>query len=70
MESSDLSPDLTVEDVLQKWPETAVVFQKYADACVGCTLAAFCTIEEVANEYDVDLETLLQAIKVRIDKEN
>ncbi len=58
--------DMVVADVLEKWPETVPVFQELKMACVGCAMAPFDTLDDVATIYKVDLsqfmETLNQAI--------
>ncbi len=69
MESVELTSDLTVEEVLERWPETAVIFRKYADACVGCNLAAFCTVEDAAREYDADLNCMMVDLQTSITSE-
>ncbi|MFQ5421473.1 MAG: hypothetical protein ACE5FD_14845 [Anaerolineae bacterium] len=61
-----MSSNLTVEEVLELWPETAVVFRKYTDACVGCTLAGFCTLEDAAREYDANLNQMLADLSAAI----
>jgi len=66
MESVELTSDLTVEEVLERWPETAVIFRKYADACVGCNLAAFCTLAEAAREYEADLSRMLADLQANV----
>ncbi|MFC5353735.1 DUF1858 domain-containing protein [Azospirillum himalayense] len=52
--SSDL-----VEDVLERWPPTLSVFLKHRMACPGCPMARFQTIAEVADDYGLDTEALL-----------
>ncbi len=66
MKGSQLKLEMTVEEVLETWPETAVVFQDYATACIGCDLGAFCTLNEAANEYQIDPLVLLQDLQIYI----
>ena len=49
-----LTTDMTVADVLERWPEAVVVFQKLRTACVGCAMASFDTLEDVADIYHFD----------------
>jgi hybrid cluster-associated redox disulfide protein len=51
--------EMTVEDVLARWPETAVVFNEYNMACIGCAIAPFCTIGAAADYYGIAPEELL-----------
>ncbi|HSM55906.1 MAG TPA: hypothetical protein VK879_07100 [Candidatus Sulfomarinibacteraceae bacterium] len=62
---NELTPtaEMTVSEVLEAWPETALVFNGYRTACVGCAMAAFDTIDDVARIYHLDLEDFLQALQ-------
>jgi hybrid cluster-associated redox disulfide protein len=59
--------DMLVADVLARWPQTAPVFLRRRLACVGCSLARFEQIADVAAAYSLDLahfcEDLRQAIE-------
>lgn len=55
--------EMTVSEVLERWPDTALVFNRYRTACVGCAMAAFDTIDDVARIYHLDLEQFLQALQ-------
>jgi hybrid cluster-associated redox disulfide protein len=57
--------EMMIEDVLTKWPETAVVFQKHSMACVGCAVANFYSIADAANVYGVpDAQFLAELMAV------
>lgn len=66
METTELNRNLTVATVLERWPETVVVFQELKTACVGCAMAPFDTLEDVARIYDMDLSRLLDALQREI----
>lgn len=59
--------ELTLEELFQRWPETAVVFQRHQMACVGCVVAPFYTVADAARVYGLDpnefLQELLHAIQ-------
>ncbi len=55
--------NMTVERLLQLWPQTARVFIDKRMACVGCPVAGFETIEEVAAIYEQDPESFVQTLK-------
>jgi hybrid cluster-associated redox disulfide protein len=59
MSVAGLESSMTVEEVLTRWPQTAPVFNHYKSACVGCALSPFCTLEDVAGTYHLDLAGLL-----------
>lgn len=54
--------NMTVAEVLEKWPETFTVFQEFKTACVGCVMAPFDTIDDVARIYEMDLSVLIEAL--------
>ncbi len=51
--------DLTVDEVMRRWPQTMPVFVKLKLNCVGCDMAPFETIADVANTYGLGLDMLL-----------
>ena len=54
-----LTHDLTISEILQRWPQTADVFLRHRMACVGCAIAPFETLAEVSKIYQVNLEKFL-----------
>ena len=52
-----------VQDILARWPWTAQAFVDLRTACVGCQMARFCTLDDVAGHYRLDKERLLQALQ-------
>lgn len=59
----------SVQEVLNEWPQSADVFTEFKTACIGCYLARFCTLKEVAATYDLQAQTflrkLMEAIQIR-----
>ena len=55
--------DMTVAEVLERWPETVSVFQDLKTACVGCAMAPFDTMADVAQNYDMELAELMTALE-------
>ena len=73
MESVDrvqLQPSLSVQQVLCQWPHSAAVFVAFKTGCVGCALARFCTLSEVAAVYDLQTEALLKRLAESIPNPN
>jgi hybrid cluster-associated redox disulfide protein len=58
-----LTRDLTVSEILRRWPQTANVFLRHRMACVGCAIAPFETVSEVSEIYQVNLEKFLQELQ-------
>jgi len=68
MKQPQLEANLTVAEVLARWPQTIPVFMRHRMACVGCAMAPFETLAEVAAIYDLDLKTLLSELEQVIER--
>ena len=53
MDTKNFQAQLTVEEVLKKWPQTYVVFRKRHTDCIGCLLQRFCSLQDVAETYQI-----------------
>jgi len=63
MEPQQISQNWTVSDVLQKYPETRRLFLQKRTLCVGCYMARFCNLKDVAQVYGLETETLVNEIQ-------
>ena len=63
MDAKMIDPQWTVDRVLQEWPDAFSVFMKHRTKCVGCFMQQFCTLQEVAETYQLSLEQLIDEIK-------
>lgn len=55
-----IPPDMTAEDIQRRWPCTIPVFLRWKVACVGCPMAAFDTLADVARTYGLPYDHLLR----------
>jgi hybrid cluster-associated redox disulfide protein len=53
---------LTVAELLEAHPGAAAAFGLRGMACVGCPMARFETLAEVAEAYAVELDALLEEV--------
>jgi hybrid cluster-associated redox disulfide protein len=53
---------ITVSDLLDAHPAAGPAFTAHGMACVGCPMARFETLEEVAAAYAIDLGSFLRQI--------
>jgi len=56
----NLSPEITVKELLDRYPPLLQEFMDLNLLCVGCPAEAFHTMADVAREYHLDLNQLLQ----------
>ena len=54
--------DMTVAQILELWPKTVSVFQDLKTACVGCVMAPFDSMVDVASNYEFDISYLMEAL--------
>jgi hybrid cluster-associated redox disulfide protein len=62
-----LITEMSVQAILERWPQTAVIFNRYASACIGCAIAPFCTLSDVAKIYNLSLEAFTADLKKVIE---
>ena len=55
-----ITKEMTITEVLEKYPKTIAVFMNYGLHCAGCPMAQSETIEELAEANQMDLKKLLE----------
>jgi hybrid cluster-associated redox disulfide protein len=70
MDARAIDLQLTVEKVLQAWPQAFSIFMKHKTKCPGCFMQSFCTLKDVAEIYQLSPEELIDEIKNLSDKGN
>jgi len=65
-----ISTNLTVDEVLQRWPKTFSVFIRNKTKCPGCFLQHFCTLKDVAETYQISSEGLINEIAGAVHSES
>jgi len=68
VDTQKITKDMTIGDVIEKYPETALVFSKFNIGCVGCFAASFETIEDIARVHGTDIEKLVKELNEVIKK--
>jgi hybrid cluster-associated redox disulfide protein len=58
----DISPETLVSDLLARWPESISVFFQLHTSCVGCYMAGFDTLADVARNYHLSVDELISKI--------
>ncbi len=58
--------EMTIEMLLNRWPETAVIFRRHKMVCIGCQVSAFCTIQEAAAIHSLPVDQLLDELNQAI----
>lgn len=50
------NPDLPLDELMTRWPETISVFLHYRLLCVGCPVAPFHTVIDACREHRIEEE--------------
>lgn len=54
-----ISKEMTISDILRRYPQTLPVFERYGLDCYDCQIAEFEELEHGATVHKVNLEALL-----------
>ncbi len=66
MEHPTLSSRTLVADLLASTPLAASLFVELRVNCVGCSMNKFCTLKELCEQYQLELENVINMIQERI----
>ncbi|MCE8426390.1 MAG: DUF1858 domain-containing protein [Candidatus Methanoperedens sp.] len=54
-----ISKEMKIEEVVNQYPESMMVFMKHGLHCVGCHVSAFESIEEGASAHGINVDALI-----------
>ena len=63
-----ITKEMTISEVVMKWPETAGTFMEWGMHCFGCAVAKFENIEQGATAHGIDPEKLVEALNETVEK--
>ena len=55
-----ITKEMTIGEVVKKYPKTTFVFIDYGLHCIGCPAALDETVKEAAKVHQIDLEKFLR----------
>ena len=67
--SETIKKEMTIGEVVARWPETAGTFMEWGMHCYGCAVARFENIEQGAVAHGIDADGLVKALNESINKE-
>lgn len=62
-ENSHIGFEMTVDEVMRRWPATIRVFLVFRMNCVGCPIAGFHTVEDACREHGAAPGHFLSALR-------
>jgi len=63
-----ITKDMTIGEVVSKYPQTAEIMMKHGMHCCGCSIAGMETIEQGAMGHGIDLKKLLNDMNKAVMK--
>jgi hybrid cluster-associated redox disulfide protein len=54
---------MAVQELLTAYPQTTQVILSWHADCLGCSMQRFCTLAEVVENYELDMERLLADLR-------
>ncbi len=69
MEKEKITEDMTIREVIDKYPEVAMVFMRYNIGCIGCIAASFEKVKDIATVHQIDLKKLIKDLNAAVQKQ-
>ena len=63
-----VTKDMGILDIVQSYPESLEVFQRYGMGCIGCAAARFENLEAGAKVHGIDPDQMVADINALIEE--
>ena len=64
-----ITKEMSIMEVVQKYPDTAEVFMNAGMGCLGCAAAHFENIEQGAQAHGIDVDALMEGLNKAVAAE-
>jgi hybrid cluster-associated redox disulfide protein len=64
-----ISREMTIGEVVQRYPQTVPVFLAHGLMCFGCAIARFENIEQGAQAHGIDADALLKDLNAAVTEQ-
>ncbi len=54
---------LTIAELLRRWPQLVPIFVRFRTDCVGCGMAPFCSLQEAIDHYQLNASSFLRELQ-------
>lgn len=68
MNEDKISEEMTIKEVIDNYPETAMVFMKYNIGCIGCLAASFEKVKDIATVHGIDIKNLIKDLNLAVQQ--
>lgn len=59
---SAITKEMSIMEVVQKYPQTVEVFRNFGMGCLGCAAAHYENIDQGASAHGIDVPALMDAL--------
>jgi len=66
MSEVKITKDMGIIEVVQQYPQTLEVFQKYGLGCIGCAAARFENLEAGAKVHGIDVDDFINDLNAAL----
>ena len=63
-----ITKDMSITEIVQKYPQTVDVFMKHGMGCLGCAAARFENLAQGAMVHGVDADKLVDDLNKALEK--
>jgi hybrid cluster-associated redox disulfide protein len=63
-----ISKNMTIAEIVRRYPETIPVFERYRLDCLECQIAEYEDLEHGAGVHKIDVDRLLEELNAAIGK--
>lgn len=65
-----ITKEMSIGEIVQKYPQTVKVFLRHGLMCVGCAAARFENLEQGATAHGIPIDPLLKDLNAAITPES
>ena len=66
MSEQAITKEMGIIEVVQQYPQTLEIFQKYGLGCIGCAAARFENLEAGAKVHGIDVDAFIADLNASI----
>lgn len=63
-----ITKDMTITEIVQKYPQTIDVFMENGMGCLGCAAARFENVGQGASAHGIDVEKLIVELNKAVEE--
>ena len=63
-----ITKEMSITEIVEKYPDTAEIFFKHGMHCLGCMAATFENLEQGALAHGIDVDALVEDLNKHVSK--